>query len=59
MLHRDTTMYCFLSWEEMFLYRSKEMQHKGNAILTNFKGVGVRYSFSFVAVEFCWSGNVA
>lgn len=38
MLPRATAVHCFLSWEEMFLHRSKEMQHKGNAILTNFKG---------------------
>lgn len=59
MLHRATAVYCFLSWEEMFLHRSKEMQHKGNVISTNFKGGGGRYSFSFAAVELCWSGNVA
>lgn len=40
MLPRATAVHCFLSWEEMFLHRSEEMQPKGNAILTNFKGGG-------------------
>lgn len=49
-------MHCFLSWEEMFLHRSKEMQHKGNAILTNFKGGG-RLLFFLLQQNFA-GGNV-
>lgn len=59
MLPKPTAVHCFLSWEEMFLHRSEEMQPKGNAILTNFKGRregGTRLLFA--ATGFCWGGNV-
>lgn len=57
MLPRATAVHCFLSWEEMFLHRSEEMQPKGNAILTNFKGGGS--TLLFAVTEFCSGGNVA